>query len=161
MTTDPSRLHALNYSFKSARAAHVAAKLDLFTKLHDAGTGVHRCAYVAVRATGNQSADGNQPPPAGLTRDQLVEQLGLSNSADRGSRDWLDVLVALDLLQRHGDGENALYANSPEAQAFLVKGAPGFIGGAFVLSHDRSRTRAPRDGPPLQGMQDGNALTSF
>jgi hypothetical protein len=39
-TIDPGRLHTLNYSFKSARAAHVAAKLDIFTKVHDAGKGV-------------------------------------------------------------------------------------------------------------------------
>ena len=76
---------------------------------------------------------------AGLTRVQLVELLGLSSTAERGTRDWLDVLVALDLLQRQGDGEGALYSNSPEADAFMVKGAPGYIGDAFVLSHDRSR----------------------
>ncbi len=66
-----------------------------------------------------------------------MQLLGLSPAAERGTRDWLDLLVALNLLQRQGGGEDAVYSNSREADAFMVKGGEGYIGDAFVLSHDR------------------------
>ena len=139
---EPSRLHTLNYGFKSARAAHVAAKVDIFTKLNKAGKGGCVVSDFALRSNrwlrGPAANVGHYCcNSAGLTRNQLVELLGLSPAAERGTRDWLDLLVALDLLQRQGSGEDATYSNSLEADAFMVKGAEGYIGGAFVLSHDR------------------------
>ena len=58
----------------------------------------------------------------------------LSNA---GIRDFLDVLVAQDLLTRQGSGQSALYSNSAEADAFMVRGKQAYIGDAFILSHDR------------------------
>ena len=74
---------------------------------------------------------------AGLSQDQVAQLLGLSPLAARGTRDFLDILVALNLLERHGQGSAALYCNSAEASAFLVQGSPSYIGDAFILSHDR------------------------
>ena len=52
----------------------------------------------------------------------LARAVGLTA---RGSLDFLDSLVAMDLLERDADG---LYANTPEAARHLVSRAPDYIG---------------------------------
>src|SRR5689334_17981997 len=44
----------------------------------------------------------------------------------RGARDFFDALVALDLLERSPDD---LYANTPEAETYLNRREPTFLGG--------------------------------
>lgn len=48
--------------------------------------------------------------PEGLTAAEVAAQLKLN--APRGVPDWLDALVALQLLQRDGDGPQARYRNT-------------------------------------------------
>jgi precorrin-6B methylase 2 len=93
-------------------------------------------------------ADG---PRDGLS---LANELGLHS---RGSRDFLDALVALGLLDRHHD----LYANTPTADAFLDRNKPSYIGGilevATVFEYQSwgSLTEALRTGQPQNEIRDG------
>src|SRR5829696_9256888 len=51
----------------------------------------------------------------------------------RSARDFLDALVALDMLER--DGET--YRNSPEANLFLDKAKPSYVGGILEMANIR------------------------
>ncbi|MBL9183058.1 MAG: methyltransferase [Verrucomicrobiaceae bacterium] len=51
----------------------------------------------------------------------------------RGSRDFLDALVALGFLKR----ENGIYANTPETDLFLDKAKPSYIGGILEMANHR------------------------
>lgn len=51
----------------------------------------------------------------------------------RGARDFLDALVALGFLQREG----GIYRNSPEADLFLDKAKPSYIGGILEMANHR------------------------
>lgn len=55
----------------------------------------------------------------------LMRQTGLH---ERGVRDFFDSLVALGFLRR---SENGLYSNTPEAQFYLDRGKPTYIGALF------------------------------
>ena len=55
----------------------------------------------------------------------------------RGTYDFLDTLVALNLLQRDGVGETGRYANTASTARFLVKGRPGYIGGMLEMANAR------------------------
>jgi hypothetical protein len=69
----------------------------------------------------------------------------------RGARDFLDVLVALDLLVRRPDGR---YANSAETDRYLDRNKPTYVGGVLESAIDRtyavwgSLTAALRTGKP-------------
>ena len=52
----------------------------------------------------------------------------------RGSRDFLDALVALGFLQRDDAGR---YANTPETDLFLDKRKPSYIGGILEMANHR------------------------
>jgi hypothetical protein len=73
---------------------------------------------------------------------------------ERGARDFLDSLVALGLLQRQDDG---CYRNSPEADIYLTRGSPNYVGAQ--LDHLNTReyphwmflTRALQTGNPQFG----------
>lgn len=54
------------------------------------------------------------------------------NAHPRSVTMLLNACVALGLVRREG----ALYANTPEAQAFLVRGAPAYLGDALRYSED-------------------------
>lgn len=69
-----------------------------------------------------------------LTADELGERMGLH---ERGTTDFFDALVALDLLERDGDGEKARYTNTPETALFLDKDSPQYIGGVLEMANDR------------------------
>ena len=72
------------------------------------------------------------------------------NLHPRGARDFLDALVALGLLQRHDDQ----YSNTPEAEMFLDRDKPSYIGGLLEMANDRlypvwgSLTQALHSGQP-------------
>jgi hypothetical protein len=75
----------------------------------------------------------------------------------RGSRDFLDALVALGLLERNG----RYYANTPETAAFLDPAKPGYIGGMLHMANARlypfwgSLTEALRTGQPQNESKTG------
>jgi len=64
------------------------------------------------------------------TRETLEDEVGLH---PRSSADFLDALVALDLLDR----EDGRYRNTREADAFLVPGSPSYLGGFLEMANDR------------------------
>jgi hypothetical protein len=51
--------------------------------------------------------------------------------------DFLDALLSLGFLEREGVGLGAKYRNTPETEAFLVKGKPQYIGGFLEMVNDR------------------------
>lgn len=66
-------------------------------------------------------------------RADTVEGLGACCGLDaRGARLLLDACVALGLLTKRGED----YRNSPEAEVFLVPGAPGDLSGAIRYNRD-------------------------
>src|SRR5262249_2748712 len=65
-----------------------------------------------------------------LTARQLQNALELH---PRGVADFLDTLVALDVLARDGEGETARYRNMEDAAHFLDRNSSAYIGG-FVLN---------------------------
>src|SRR6476659_11476170 len=60
----------------------------------------------------------------GATGASLVHDLGL---APRAVPDLPDALVALGLLDRDGEGAEALYRNTPETAFFLDKASSAYI----------------------------------
>jgi hypothetical protein len=63
--------------------------------------------------------------------ERLRNRIGLH---ERGARDFLDSLVALGLLYRQEDGR---YRNSAEADIYLTRGSPNYVGG--LLDHLNTR----------------------
>jgi SAM-dependent methyltransferase len=55
----------------------------------------------------------------------------------RAIGDFLDLLVALRLLDRDGDGPDGRYRNTAETAAFLDKRSPTYIGGILEMSNAR------------------------
>jgi hypothetical protein len=60
----------------------------------------------------------------------LTQRLGLH---PRGARDFFDVLVALGMLKRTGGA----YSNAAEADQFLDRAKPSYIGGILEMSNTR------------------------
>lgn len=65
-----------------------------------------------------------------LEAEALRERLGL---APRSARDFFDALAALGLLERDGDR----YRNTPEADHFLDRAKPSYVGGWLEMNNDR------------------------
>jgi hypothetical protein len=84
----------------------------------------------------------------------LGERLGLH---PRGTRDFLDALVALGMLERTGDQ----YANTPETDRFLDRAKPSYVGGLLEMTNARlygfwgSLTEALRTGLPQNEAKTG------
>jgi O-methyltransferase domain/Dimerisation domain len=76
----------------------------------------------------------------------------------RAVRDFLDALVSLKLLERDAAG---LYGNTPEADTFLDRAKPTYIGGMLEMANTRlypfwgSLTEALRTGRPQNEAQSG------
>ncbi|MEU7166099.1 methyltransferase [Streptomyces morookaense] len=79
------------------------------------------------------------------TREEIRTALGLHG---RGLSDFLDLLAALGLLER-AEGR---YRNSPGADAFLVHGRPGYVGGFMERSN---RNLYPAWGRLAEGLRTG------
>ncbi|HWS53449.1 MAG TPA: methyltransferase [Pyrinomonadaceae bacterium] len=85
----------------------------------------------------------------------LGERLGLH---PRASRDFLDALVSLRMLERDAAG---LYANTPETDTFLDRGKPSYLGGMLEMANARlypfwgSLTEALRTGRPQNEARSG------
>lgn len=69
-----------------------------------------------------------------MTGPQIADALGLHA---RAVPDFPDALVALDLLDREGEGSDALYRNTPATAVFLDKASPAYIGGILEMSNAR------------------------
>ncbi|MBT9582569.1 methyltransferase domain-containing protein [bacterium] len=69
-----------------------------------------------------------------LTAAQIGDRLALH---PRGLYDFLDVLLSMKLLERQGDGHQALYQNTPETAAFLDKNSPAYVGGFLEMAGSR------------------------
>ncbi|MDQ3820764.1 MAG: acetylserotonin O-methyltransferase [Acidobacteriota bacterium] len=91
-----------------------------------------------------------------MTAETIGERLNLQQ---RGLRDFLDALVSLGLLERDSEG---LYANAPEADAFLDRAKPSYLGGMFEMANARlypfwgSLTEALRTGKPQNEAKNGD-----
>jgi O-methyltransferase domain/Dimerisation domain len=69
-----------------------------------------------------------------LTADELGAELQLH---PRGRRDFFDALVAMQFLEREGDGEAARYRNTPATELYLDQKSPRYIGGILVMLNQR------------------------
>ena len=75
---------------------------------------------------------------------------------ERSSRDFLDALVALGLLQR----KSGVYSNTPETDTFLDAAKPSYIGGFLIMTSLRlyptwgGLTEALRTGKPQSEAKD-------
>jgi hypothetical protein len=70
----------------------------------------------------------------GMTGSQIAETLELHA---RAIPDFPDALVALELLEREGEGSDALYRNTQTTGVFLDKTSPAYIGGILEMSNAR------------------------
>ena len=86
-----------------------------------------------------------------LSAEQLRDRLGLH---PRAVPDFPDALLALGFLEREGVGEAATYRNSEDAQAFLDRRSPRYVGGLLEMANARlypfwgDLTEALRTGRP-------------
>jgi len=69
-----------------------------------------------------------------ITGDQLGAELGLH---PRAISDFFDALVAMQFLDREGDGPSTQYFNTPAGSLYLVQSSPRYIGGIMVMLNDR------------------------
>jgi hypothetical protein len=85
---------------------------------------------------------------------EICGRLGLH---DRSARDFLDALVALGFLRRTDDR----YSNSAEAQLFLDRNKPSYVGGILEMANERlypfwgHLTEALRTGQPQNELKMG------
>jgi hypothetical protein len=95
--------------------------------------------------------------PSPLDRETLATRLQLH---PRAVRDFLDALVALGMLARTGD----MYANTPETEAFLVRGKPEYVGDYLDMLNTRlypfwgALAEALRTGKPQNEAKHGGDL---
>jgi len=69
-----------------------------------------------------------------LTGEAIRDRLGLH---PRAIPDFPDALVALGVLDREGDGPEALYSNTADTAAFLDRNSPQYIGGLLEMASKR------------------------
>src|SRR5246127_2690601 len=69
-----------------------------------------------------------------LTGAELGAELGLH---PRGISDFFDALVAMNFLDREGDGASAKYFNTPAGALYLDRSGPRYVGGILVMLNKR------------------------
>ena len=69
-----------------------------------------------------------------ITGAELGAELGLH---PRGISDFFDALVAMEFLDREGDGLPAKYFNTPTGALYLDRGSPRYIGGWLAMLNER------------------------
>jgi hypothetical protein len=69
-----------------------------------------------------------------LTGAELGAELRLH---PRAIADFFDALVAMKFLERKGDGESAVYYNTPASSVYLDSESPRYIGGILIMLNDR------------------------
>ena len=93
-----------------------------------------------------------------LTGEEVAARIGLH---PRGTYDFLDTLVALNFLEREGDGPDGRYANTPDTAFFLDKNSPAYIGGILEMANARlyrfwgDLTEALQTGKPQNEVKHG------
>jgi hypothetical protein len=93
----------------------------------------------------------------GLDLPALAKRLKLHQ---RSARDFLDALVALGMLDRHGDQ----YANTPATDRFLDRRKPTYVGGLLEMANARlypfwgALTEALRTGEPQNEVKQGRDM---
>jgi hypothetical protein len=70
----------------------------------------------------------------GMTGPQIAETLELH---ERAIPDFPDALVALELLEREGEGSDALYRNTQTTAVFFDRTSPAYVGGILEMSNAR------------------------
>jgi hypothetical protein len=68
------------------------------------------------------------------TASEIERELGLH---PRGTYDFLDALVALNLLERDGEGAEGRYGNTRDTRRFLVRTSPDYVGGILEMANAR------------------------
>jgi hypothetical protein len=98
----------------------------------------------------------------GMTGPQIADALGLHA---RAIPDFPDALVALQLLDRDGEGNEARYRNTPSTAVFLDKTSPAYVGGILEMANARlypfwgDLTEALQTGAPQNEIkQTGKAM---
>jgi hypothetical protein len=87
----------------------------------------------------------------------LAELSGRLGLHPRSAQDFFDALVALGFLQR----EDGIYSNTPEADLFLDKSKPSYLGGILEMANQRHfsiwghLTTALRTGLPQNELREG------
>jgi hypothetical protein len=71
-----------------------------------------------------------------MTAKEIKAHLGLQ-CTDRNVYDYLDSLMAFGFLNREGILETAVYSNHPDADFFLDKNKPSYIGGMIEMLNNR------------------------
>jgi len=69
-----------------------------------------------------------------VTGPDLGAELGLH---PRGVFDFFDSLVAMQFLEREGDGPSARYANTPAGRLYLDSASPRYVGGILIMLNAR------------------------
>ncbi len=69
-----------------------------------------------------------------LTGPDLAAEVGIH---PRGTFDFLDALVAMQFLERQGDGPSATYQNTPAGALYLDRNSPRYVGGILVMLNAR------------------------
>src|SRR6266480_1815460 len=69
-----------------------------------------------------------------LSGEKLGAEIGLH---PRGIRDFFDALVAMQFLDREGEGPSARYFNTPAAALYLDRRSPRYVGGWLVMLNNR------------------------
>jgi predicted O-methyltransferase YrrM len=69
-----------------------------------------------------------------VTGAELGAELGLHS---RGTSDFFDALVAMQFLDRAGDGPSAKYFNTPGGRLYLDRNSPRYVGGILVMLNNR------------------------
>lgn len=64
---------------------------------------------------------------------EIRQKLGLQTGA---SLEFLDALVSYGLIERQGKGFTAIYRNSPEADNFLNRRKPNYLGNILEMVND-------------------------
>jgi hypothetical protein len=91
---------------------------------------------------------------------QIKQMLNL-NCTDRNVYDFLDALTVLGFLDREGLLESAQYSNHPDADFFLDKSKPSYIGGLLEMLNNRlyrfwgDLENGLRTGLPQNEIKDG------
>lgn len=106
---DPARIMQVGMGFWASKALLAAVHFKLFSLL----------------------ANGKK-----MTGEEIKNALNLKTTI-RHVLDWLDVLTILSFLNREGVFTEAVYSNSNDAEVFLDKNKPSYIGGLLEMANNR------------------------
>ena len=70
---------------------------------------------------------------------EIRQKLGLQSHS---CLDFLDALVTWGIIERHGKGFTAIYCNSPEANTFLNRRKPDYLGNLLEIVNDEKSSLA-------------------